>query len=132
MNNRQATTKYYVSAQANRSCITLLLTLVVLVVLSGIVYSLATRITMRKHRQQYIIDYQKARYACDSGLKYAYTMIPKISLTIKQRTEDFPNLLDFSDIFWMDSQQYEDFRFQWLGSFVSILMFLISVNRRMQ
>jgi type II secretory pathway component PulK len=113
MNNRQATTKYYVSAQANRSGIALLLTLVVLVVLSGIVYSLATRITMRKHRQQYIIDYQKARYACDSGLKYAYTMIPKISLTIKQRTEDFPNLLDFSDIFWMDSQQYEDFRFQW-------------------
>lgn len=113
MNSQQTTTKYYASVRANRSGIALLLTLVVLVVLSGIVYSLATRITTRKHRQQYIIDYQKARYACDSGLKYAYTMIPKISLGIEQRIEDFPDLPDFSDIFWMDRQQYEDFRFQW-------------------
>jgi hypothetical protein len=41
------------------------------VVLTGLVYGLVSRISLVRHRQQYMIDYQNARYACDSGMKYA-------------------------------------------------------------
>lgn len=113
MNDRTLTIKCYAKASGNRTGVALLLTLMVLVILTGIVYSISTRITMRKHRQQYIIDYQKARYACDSGLKYAYAMIPTIDMTLKNREEDFPELYDFSDIFWMNREQYDDLRMEW-------------------
>ena len=95
-----------------RSGVALLLTMVVLVVLTSIVYKLAAEISVKKHRQQYIIDYQKTRYACDSGMKYALSRVPKISLSLKER-EDYPELLDFSDTFWMDREQYKELLFKW-------------------
>jgi hypothetical protein len=95
----------------NKTCssrfgVALLLILVILIILSGTVYSLCSRIATNKHRQQYVIDYQKARYACDSGLKYAFTLIPKINLTVKPREDDVPHLYDFSDTFSMEREEY--------------------------
>jgi hypothetical protein len=114
MDNRTMTTRSRNKTCGSRFGVALLLILVVLVILSGTVYSLCSRIATNKHRQQYIIDYQKARYACDSGLKYSFTLIPKINLTLPKRTEDFPDLMDFSDTFWMDREQYVQLLTDWL------------------
>jgi hypothetical protein len=51
----------------SRSGIVLLVTLVLLVVLSALMVTLSTRMSAQRHRNQYIIDYQSARYACDSA-----------------------------------------------------------------
>ena len=50
----------------SRNCrgIVLLVTLVLLVVLSTLGYTLTSRIAAQRHRNSYIIDYCKARYAC--------------------------------------------------------------------
>jgi len=57
--------------QYARPGIVLLVTLVLLVVLSALMFTLSTRISAQRHRNKYIIDYQAARYACDSAVKYA-------------------------------------------------------------
>jgi len=114
MNNKHITTRAGNKSCSSRFGVALLLVLVVLIILSGTVYSICSRIATNKHRQQYIIDYQKARYACDSGLKYAFTLIPEINLTLDPRTEDFPDLYDFSDTFWMDYEQYVQLLIDWL------------------
>jgi len=61
-----------------QSGIALILTIVVLVALSAIVYRLSSALVAQRHRQQYMIDYQKARYACESGLKYALSVAGEI------------------------------------------------------
>ena len=45
-------------------------------------------------------------------MKYALSRVPKISLTLSER-EDYPELFDFSDTFWMDREQYQEFLFKW-------------------
>ena len=81
----------------DRPGIVLLVTLVLLVVLATLGYTLSSRVTAQRHRDQYIMDYRQARYACDSAMKYA------LALTT---LEDFdpqlisrPNEPDFSDLF---------------------------------
>ncbi len=80
----------------------LLVTLIVLVVLATLTAGLATRLTMAKRRQQYMIEYQRARYGVDSGIKYMLTDFYKRSFLFEDRT-DKP---DFSDLFWMNEQEY--------------------------
>ena len=89
----------------NRQGLALLLTLIVLVVLSTAVYTLSSRLASHIHRQQYIIDYQKARYACDSGMKYAIATAQETTLSVKTRNDE-SETLDFSDIFYLDNAQY--------------------------
>lgn len=55
----------------HRAGIVLLVTLVLLVVLSTLTYTLSGRVSAQRHRDQYIIDYSQARYSCDSAVKYA-------------------------------------------------------------
>lgn len=92
-----------------RRGVVLLLTLVILVVLSTLAYTLTTRLAAQQHRNQYMIDYQRARYACDSGLKYALSTIQDVQATLIAR----PNKPDFSDLFALDEQQYQQMLEDW-------------------
>jgi hypothetical protein len=95
--------------KGNRRGIVLLITLVVLVVLASIGYTLTTRVAAQLHRDQYIMDYQNARYACDSGLKYALSSLDNINVKPIER----PNDPDFSDLFAFSDEQYKRFLTQW-------------------
>ncbi len=94
----------------NRRGIVLLLTLVLLVVLSAMGYAIAARVAAQCHREQYMIDYASARYACDSVVKYAIatlgdTNVPPLVIRVKEP--------DFSDIFAMTEAQYQEFLEKW-------------------
>jgi hypothetical protein len=94
---------------ARRRGLALFLTLVALVVLTGLVYGLVSRISLVRHRQQYMIDYQNARYACDSGMKYAMNSLSTIQLYLINRNED----PDFSDLFIKDKAEYDQYLADW-------------------
>lgn len=93
-----------------RRGIVLLVTLVLLVVLATLGYTLTTRVAAQRHRNQYIIDYSNARYACDSALKYAVASLEDIQPTLISR----PNEPDFSDVFTLTKTEYEELLNQWL------------------
>ncbi len=102
---------HFVAARptANRKGIALILTMAILVILATIVYSLSSRVSIYKRRQEYVINYQSARYACDSAMKYALTRIGKIEMPLITR-EDSP---DFSDLFALDPEQYDEMLETW-------------------
>lgn len=89
----------------NNQGVVLLVTLVILVVLSTLGYTLSARLSAQRHRDQYIIDYQTARYACDSAVKYALATLQDIKPELISR----PNDLDFSDVFVLDKDEYLEF-----------------------
>ncbi len=95
----------------NRDCrrgrkgIVLLVTLVLLVVLSILVYTLSSRVAAQCHRDRYLIDYQAARYGCDSAAKYAMAMIEDMNTP---ELIDRPNEPDFSDLFILSDSEYEE------------------------
>jgi hypothetical protein len=93
----------------NRSGIVLLVTLVLLVVLSTLGYTLGTRVAAQRHRDQYIIDYSKARYGCDSAVKYALATLEELDPQMISR----PNEPDFSDLFALDEVEYQNLLAQW-------------------
>ena len=95
---------------SQKSGIALVLTIVVLVVMSTLVYTVGSKISQRVRRNQYMIDYQNARYACDSAMKYSLALIETSKFKLVER----PNEPDFSDLFSMDEQAYKDFISQWL------------------
>ncbi|MBW8035645.1 MAG: general secretion pathway protein GspK [Planctomycetes bacterium] len=97
------------SQSANRKGIALILTIAILVILTTIVYSLSSRVSIYKRRQEYIINYQSARYACDSAMKYALTRAIKLKMPLITR-EDSP---DFSDLFALDHEQYKEILTTW-------------------
>ena len=97
------------SKRANRKGIVLILTMAILVILTTIVYSISSRVSIYKRRQEYIINYQSARYACDSAMKYALTRAPKFEMPLITR-EDLP---DFSDLFALEHQQYKEILTAW-------------------
>jgi DNA uptake protein ComE-like DNA-binding protein len=96
-----------------RRGIVLLITLVVLVVLASMSYVLTTRVASQVHRDQYLIDYQNARYACDSGLKYAMATLES---GITAKLIDRPNDIDFSDVFSYTQEEYERFLEEWAAA----------------
>ncbi len=89
--------------------VVLILTLVLLVVLSIVGYTLTSRVSAQRHRCQYIIDYQSAQYACDAGTKYALATLH----VIKPKFADRVNEPDFSDIFALSEEEYEQFIDEW-------------------
>ena len=93
----------------NRHGIVLLITLVLLVVLSTLGYTVSSRVVAQRLRNQYIIDYSKARYACDSAIKYALTTLEEIEPELIIR----PYEPDFSDLFHLDQSEYLEFMEQW-------------------
>jgi len=90
--------------QYARQGIILLITLVLLVVLSTLGYILSTRVSAQRHRDQYIIDYQSARYGCDSAVKYALATLQELDPQLVSR----PNDPDFSDLFALTEEQYRE------------------------
>jgi hypothetical protein len=90
--------------------VVLLVTLVLLVVLSILGYMLTSRLVVWRHRNQYIIDYSRARYGCESAVKYALATLEDINSPV---LIERPNEPDFSDLFTMDQAQYEEFIAQW-------------------
>ncbi|MFC1781140.1 type II secretion system protein GspK [Planctomycetota bacterium] len=106
MNNK---TGKIITATQNKPGIVLLLTLVLLVVLSTLGYTLSSRVAAQRHRNQYIIDYSKARYSCDSAVKYALATLEDINPILISR----PNEPDFSDLYAITEQQYQDLLAQW-------------------
>jgi len=93
----------------DRSGIVLLITLVLLVVLSTLGYTLSTRVAAQRHRDQYIIDYSSARYGCDSAVKYALSTLEDIDPELISR----PNEPDFSDLFCLSEAEYQEILEQW-------------------
>jgi hypothetical protein len=94
----------------NRPGIVLLVTLVLLVVLSTLGYTLSTRVSAQRYRNQYIIDYSIARYGCDSAVKYALATLQDISEPVLIAR---PNEPDFSDLFILSEQEYEELLAEW-------------------
>ena len=94
----------------NRAGIVLLVTLVLLVVLSTLGYTLSSRLAARRHRDRYIIDYQAARYGCDSAVKYAIATLEDINEPVLISR---PNEPDFSDLFILSEQEYEELLAEW-------------------
>ncbi len=92
-----------------RHGVVLMITLVLLVVLSMIGYTLSVQVLGQRHRNRYIIDYSKARYGCDSAVKYALASLEDIPIELLER----PNEPDFSDLFALSEKEYEDFVAQW-------------------
>jgi hypothetical protein len=88
----------------------LIIVLVMLVVLSSLGYIITTRVSAEKRRNNYIINYTKAKYACDSAVKYALATLEDInSPELIERV----NVPDFSDLFALSEEQYQDFLKQW-------------------
>ncbi len=94
----------------NRSGIVLLVTLVLLVMLSTLGYTLSSRLAARRHRDQYIIDYQAARYGCDSAVRYAFATLQDINIPPLVAR---PNEPDFSDLFRLSEVEYEELLANW-------------------
>ncbi|HCO97070.1 MAG TPA: hypothetical protein DIU00_24540 [Phycisphaerales bacterium] len=93
----------------NRPGVILLVTLVLLVVLSTLGYTLSSRVSAQRHRNQYIIDYSNARYGCDSAVKYALATLEELNPQLVSR----PNEPDFSDLFALDEIGYQELITQW-------------------
>ena len=92
-----------------RRGIVLLVTLVLLVVLATLGYTLSSRVAAQRHRNHYIIDYSKARYGRDSAVKYALATLEEIKPELVSR----PNEPDFSDLFALDETGYQELMTQW-------------------
>lgn len=84
--------------------VVLLITLVVMVILSTLGYTLSMRVAARRHRDRYIIDYGQAQYACMSGMKYALASLPSLTAEVISH----PNEPDFSDVFALTEPQYQE------------------------
>ena len=83
--------------------IVLLITLVILVVLATLGYTLTVRVSARRHRDQYAVDSCVARHACASGMRYALATLDKLDFALISR----PNEPDFSDIFALTEPEYQ-------------------------
>ncbi|MBP7051812.1 MAG: general secretion pathway protein GspK [Phycisphaerae bacterium] len=81
----------------------LLITLVILVIMSTLGYTLSVRVAARRHRDQYVIDCGIARHACVSGMKYALVSVGELEFELISR----PNEPDFSDLFALSEVEYQ-------------------------
>lgn len=107
---RTKITENYIKTSHKRHGVVLIIVLVMLVVLSTLGYTITARVTSEKHRDNYIVDYSRAQYACDSAVKYALATMEDInSPSLVERA----NVPDFSDLFALSEKQYRDFLEQW-------------------
>jgi Tfp pilus assembly protein PilX/DNA uptake protein ComE-like DNA-binding protein len=98
-----------ICSSRQKSGAALVLTIVVLVILTAIVWRVSSAISQWKYRLQYTIDYQNARYAAESGIKYALATIGDTEPNYVSR----PNEPDFSDLFTMSDEEYKLMMEQW-------------------
>lgn len=88
----------------DRQGVVLLVTLVILVILATLGYTLSAQVAARRHRDRFIIDYAQAQYACTSAMKYALASVADLQPTLVSN----PNEPDFSDVFAMTEVQYQE------------------------
>jgi hypothetical protein len=100
----------------NRPGIVLLVTLVLLVILSALGYTLSSRLAAQHHRQQYIIDYQAARYGCNSAARYVFAKLQDINVP---QLVDRSNEPDFSDLFTLSEVEYKELLAKWAAEIAS-------------
>ncbi|MDD5064761.1 MAG: type II secretion system protein GspK [Phycisphaerae bacterium] len=93
------------SDRRNRPGIVLLVTLVLLVMLSALGYTLSSRLAAQRHREQYIVDYQAARYGCNSAARYALAELQDVNMP---QLIERPNEPDFSDLFTLSEVEYKE------------------------
>ncbi len=93
--------------------VALMVVLVLLVVLCAVAYTLTLRVSAYRKRSQYMTDYQAARYACDSAVKYALATLQDINEPVVIAR---PNEPDFSDLFTLDEQEYRRLLADWAES----------------
>ena len=92
------------------SGIVLLVTMVVLLVLAILGYTLASRVSAQRHRDNYVVDYASACYARDSAIKYALASLEDLNnIEFVSR----PNEPDFSDLFHLSEPDYRQLIEQW-------------------
>jgi hypothetical protein len=108
--NHDSRTTQGAEPSVRTSGIVLLMTMVVLLVLVTLGYTLASRVASQRHRDSYIVDYTNACYARDSALKYALAALEDIN-DIKLISR--PNEPDFSDLFHLSEQEYSQLVEQW-------------------
>jgi hypothetical protein len=89
--------------------VALMIAVLILVALSSLLATLSVRVTMAKRRQAYMVEYQRARYALDSAMKYALSVMPMKTFALSNRAE----VPDFSDLFWMSGDQYRAYLTAW-------------------
>ena len=75
--------------------VVLLITIVLLVVMSVLGYTVTTRVAAQRHRTEFLIHHAQTRYACDSALKSVLVSLADFQPTVIQRS---PNEPDFSDL----------------------------------
>lgn len=95
--------RYEGDSRYGRRGVILLITLVILVILATLGYTLTVQVAARRHRDQYMIDYSIARHACASGMKYALAAMEDVQFTLISR----PNEPDFSDVFALTEPEYQ-------------------------
>jgi Tfp pilus assembly protein PilX len=93
----------------SRPGIILLVTLVLLVVLATLGYTFSSRVAAQRHRNEYLIDYTRAQYGCDSAIKYALATAQDLDPKLVDR----PNEPDFSDLYALDEAGYQELLAQW-------------------
>jgi len=92
-----------------RDGVVLVITVVLLVVLSMLAYTLTTRVSRQVHRDDYMVEYTKARYGCDSAVRYAIATMESLDPQLISR----PNEPDFSDLFGLDDEQVDQMLAEW-------------------
>ena len=96
--------------EKRQSGVVLLLTLVMLIILSVLAYTVTIRVAAQRHRAEFMVNYTKAQYACDSALKCMLESLDQVNMTLVSR----PNEPDFSDVFAMDQETYEAYLTEWI------------------
>jgi type II secretory pathway component PulK len=92
-----------------RRGVALLLALIILAVLATMGYAIVSKLVSIKHRHNYILNYYKAKYACDSVTRYGIDEVKNVRFEIQSR-EGMP---DFSDLFVMTEEQYQYLLYEW-------------------
>ena len=98
-----------IRTKKSRCGFVLLVTMIVLVVLASLTTGLAVQMSMAKRRQQYMIEYQRARYGLDSAMKYILNELPSKTFRLSNREEQ----PDFSDVFLMNRAEFAEFVATW-------------------
>jgi hypothetical protein len=89
--------------------VVLLLTIVILVILTTLAYTVTVRVNRQRHRADYVINYTKAQYACDSAIKGVSHGLQQLAVSLISR----PNEPDFSDLFAYSEEEYEEYIESW-------------------
>jgi hypothetical protein len=95
--------------------IVLMVTMVVLIILAILGYTLSSRVAAQRHRDNFIIDYTAACYARDSALKYTMSAFDDFNnfMLISR-----PNEPDFSDLFAMSEPDYRKMLENWAADII--------------